>query len=449
MSTPNMSRSAYILSLSVENVRCFGPRQVLDLSDGKGKPAGWTIILGDNGSGKTTLLQCIAAMAPREVEYNDDIGAQAFVSHRGRDFPRDPKALLFRAPGETSSLQLQVLNASSTPQGEEYLSPWEFVETKSWPKGGNGHTSTSKGFVNSEPVVLCMAYGASRRMGKGSLSSDSPSDPVANLIDDDVPLVNAEEWLLQADYAAHSSSRPGAERRFEEVRQMLVNLLPDVSDLRIDGLDEERPKPAVEALTPFGWVPLKRLSLGYKTLIAWIVDLASRLYDAAPRSAAPLHTPAVVLIDEIDLHLHPTWQRKLMGYLSERFPNVQFIATAHSPLIVQAAQGANLAVLRRHRDHVVIDNDPGSVRGWRVDQILTSDLFGLVSARAPHLDPLIQERSGLLRKETLLPEDEARLDAIEEALKNLPYGIDADDIEAREFIKAYAEELRGEKGRSA
>src|SRR5215208_3433494 len=55
---------AYFLSLTVENVRCFGPKQTLDLSDGKGRPAQWTIILGDNGVGKTTLLQCLSMLLP-------------------------------------------------------------------------------------------------------------------------------------------------------------------------------------------------------------------------------------------------------------------------------------------------------------------------------------------------------------------------------------------------
>jgi transcriptional regulator with XRE-family HTH domain len=129
--------------------------------------------------------------------------------------------------------------------------------------------------------------------------------------------------------------------------------------------------------------------LGYKTLIAWMVDLASRMFDRYPDSPNPLAEPAVVLIDEIDLHLHPKWQRTLMSYLSERFPNTQFIATAHSPLVVQAASDANVVLLRREGDHVVIDNNMKDIHGWRVDQILTSDLFGLESARPPQLDPLL------------------------------------------------------------
>src|SRR5579884_4217068 len=56
---PPAPRGVYFLSLSLENTRCFGPKQALDLSDGKGKPAQWTILLGDNGTGKTTVLQAL------------------------------------------------------------------------------------------------------------------------------------------------------------------------------------------------------------------------------------------------------------------------------------------------------------------------------------------------------------------------------------------------------
>ncbi len=69
----------------------------------------------------------------------------------------------------------------------------------------------------------------------------------------------------------------------------------------------------------------------------------------------------MVLVDEIDLHLHPRWQRDLIGFLTARFPNAQFIATDHSPLIVQAAADANIALLRREGDHVVNDNNPETI----------------------------------------------------------------------------------------
>src|SRR5262249_20242655 len=160
-------------------------------------------------------------------------------------------------------------------------------------------------------------------------------------------------------------------------KDVLIRILPDVTDIRFTTPTQERPNPSVEFRTPYGWVPLRQLGYGYRTMIAWVVDFASRMVERYPDSPRPLAQPALALVDEIDLHVHPKWQRELIGFLTERFPNTQFIVTAHSPLIVQAATEANIALLKREGDHVVIENHPETIRGWRVDQILTSDLFGL------------------------------------------------------------------------
>ena len=441
------SHCTYFLSMEIENVRCFGPRQTLDLSDGEGGPARWTVLLGDNGVGKTTVLQWLVALSPR-VKTKKHNKTQVVT----------PSYLLLLMDGTLKSGLLSFCRKSDTKStGKSILiRRWNLSQPKldratratiTASYTADGHPSGGgSGFGpvwSDEPdyLMTLIAYGASRRMATTSLTDD-PTDAAASLFDDNAPLINAEEWLLQADYAAKSTESARARRRYDQVKSILVSILPDVDDLRIVGLDQQPPRPTVEAKTPYGWVSIRRLSLGYKALMAWMVDLAARLLDTYPDEENPLHGPAVVLVDEIDLHLHPTWQRKLMGYLSERFPNVQFIVTAHSPLIVQAAADANLAVLRREGDHVLIDNDPRSVRGWSVDQLLTSDLFGLQSARPPQLDKLLAERKELLRKDGLTAQDEERLSVIEAELEALPYGEDEDEIEARDLIRRFAASVK-------
>jgi predicted ATP-binding protein involved in virulence len=176
-----------------------------------------------------------------------------------------------------------------------------------------------------------------------------------------------------------------------------------------------------------------------------MVDLASRMFDRYPDSEYPLHEPAVVLVDEIDLHLHPKWQRDLMGFLTRLFPNTQFIATAHSPLVVQAASDANVVLLRREDDHVIIDNDVKAIHNWRVDQILTSDLFGLESARPPQLDGLLAERTEILSKARLTKKDRERLERIEEEIGSLPTGETPEDMEAMDVIRRAARRLKAEE----
>jgi predicted ATP-binding protein involved in virulence len=282
-------------------------------------------------------------------------------------------------------------------------------------------------------------------MGTTDLSEMQTGDTIISLFDDNATLINAEEWLLQADYAAKSlegEDRKRAEKRRDRIKDLLIRLLPDVSDLRFAPSRATPIRTAVQAQTPYGWVAIRDMSLGYRTLMTWMVDFASRLFERYPDSPDPLAEPAIALVDEIDLHLHPRWQRTLMAFLTDLFPNTQFIVSAHSPLVVQAATDANVVLLRREGDHVVIDNDVQSIKGWRVDQVLTSDLFSLESARPPQLDAALKERTRLLSKARLTAKDRTRLNELEAKIGSLPTGETPQDIEAMDIIRRAADLLK-------
>jgi hypothetical protein len=274
-------------------------------------------------------------------------------------------------------------------------------------------------------------------MGEGSLSDSGSDDPTASLFSDKADLRNPEEWLLRLDYAAAKPSnvRDQQKQRLAQVKELLLSILPEIEDIRFTNPGGTHPTPRAEFKTPYGWVPLRHLGYGYQTLITWVTDLASRMVERYPDSPNPLAEPAFVAVDEIDLHLHPVWQRKLMDFLTERFPNTQFVTTAHSPLVAQAAADANLAVLRREGDHVVIDNDVDNIRNWRIDQILTSDLFGLETARPPQIERLLAERNRLLDKPKLTAADQRRLKEIEAEIGDLPFGETAQERKEREEIR--------------
>jgi hypothetical protein len=431
----------YFLSLTLENVRCFGPSQTLQLSDGQGRPARWTVILGNNGMGKTTLLQALTTFEPALLggPYEED----NFYLPKGYLHPEQLFWSPIRHQAARSLLSVGLKAGMLMAEGDEKAQQ-DTIRYELTP-GGAGSRSTGiyEPFLN----LACYGYGATRRMGAGSLSAPKESHSNESLFFEDVPLRNAEEWLLQTDYAASKESleQGGAKERRDRIKQLLIDLLPEVSDIRFAAPDVSIPAARVEVQTPYGWVAMRNLSLGYRTLIAWMVDLASRMFERYPESANPLAEPAVVLVDEIDLHLHPKWQRQLIGYLTERFPNTQFIVTAHSPLVVQSAADANIVVLRREGDHVVIDNDVESIRGWRVDQILTSDLFGLDTARPPQIEEFLKERTALLSKPRLTPKDKARLRELESAIGPLPTGETKTEREALELIQRAAARLKDEQ----
>lgn len=444
---------AYFLSLTVENVRCFGsPAQTLDLSDGNDRPAQWTIILGDNGVGKTTVLRSLAGLTPDQTlllreekfeyvppRYTSDLLLRfAWEVFRGSDVQNIAKLSCNFAVG----VKLEELAKKA---GKFSASMQVIRLPDDLGLGRDLHSIRESGTQRGH--MYCCGYGATRAMSHTSLSDNELGDSLSSLFHDDVSLLNAEEWLLRSDYESKVSDK-GKERR-ELVRQALLRMLPEIEEIEVDYGSERvtkrqdgRFEPTVIFKTPYGWVRLQDLSLGYKTLIAWTVDFAARMFDRYPGSQNPLAEPAVCLVDEIDLHLHPTWQRKLIGYLTELFPNTQFIVTAHSPLIVQAAANANIVVLRREGDHVVIDNSVESLKGWSVDQILTSDLYGLVSERPPEYDAMLTERRRLLSKSRLTKKDRARLQELEAEVDKLPVGRTPEDIKAMEIIRRAAARLK-------
>lgn len=115
------------------------------------------------------------------------------------------------------------------------------------------------------------------------------------------------------------------------VRSAITTIFPDLSEPEI------KMNPLRFTIRKDGEVlSLDQLSDGYKTMLGLIVDLGARFATANPGLENPLEADAVVMIDEIDLHLHPTWQQRVIGDMIRTFPGTQFILTTHSPYIVEA-----------------------------------------------------------------------------------------------------------------
>jgi hypothetical protein len=412
---------SYFLSLELENVRCFSEKQTLDLSDGYGRPARWTILLGENGTGKTMILQLLVGF--------EEIPGGSPALEPERKPPRYIYETLFKI--DTILRDPSLRQASSTARFvcDDRMDSRAVRPAHSVTMTFREYGADYGGFLQDESPPICFAYGAGRRPGGTILDRSGASDPTESLFFDDARLINAEEWLLLLDYSASKSSGIQArqEQRLEMVKDVLIGILPDVTEIRFDPSSGVMPRPKVELKTPYGWVPLGQLGYGERTMIAWVVDLVARMIERYPDSPDPLAEPAVVLVDEIELHLHPKWQRDLIGYLTERFPNTQFIVTSHSPLIVQAAAGANLALLKRQGDHVIIENHPETLRGWRIDQVLTSELFGLETARPPDLEKLLERRKEILAKSRLTKADQKELEEINDQIGPIAPGESFDE----------------------
>lgn len=386
----------YIRSISLENVRCFGSKQTLYFTQNNqsdGEIAMWNVILGNNGTGKTTILEGISIL---HVTFYDEkevkwlkYGSYFSVKNR-KKYGRIGMGL-FDFNGYRYVLNDLNLNVQEA------------------------------GYINEKPEELgenkaqLFAYGAARKIGMLGVSEDSP-DYTLSLFDEQAVLLNAEKWLIDAEYLA-LKGEPHHQKRYELVKNTLQKLLKDeVSSFEIK---TENNVPKVYFKTYYGEVRLHELSLGYKTLIAWVTDFASGLIDTYSLSESPLDQPAICLVDEIDLHMHPQMQRNVMKFLRDTFPKTQFICTAHSPLIVQSGEDANIILLRRKGDEVEVVNDVDDAKNWRIDQILDSDLFENTSSYAPAVLQKINKRRAILLKDKPSKREKSELQKLDASLDNL------------------------------
>lgn len=130
-------------------------------------------------------------------------------------------------------------------------------------------------------------------------------------------------------------------------------------------------------------IPLSQMSDGYKSTISLIADIAYRMAVLNPQMGIDVieKTDGVILIDEVDLHLHPAWQHRILGDLQEIFPRVQFIVTTHAPAVISSAKSENLMILK---DYEVLDASV-EIYGNDVNSIL-KDIMG-----APDRNPAISK----------------------------------------------------------
>ena len=179
-------------------------------------------------------------------------------------------------------------------------------------------------------------------------------------------------------------------------------------------------------------IPLSQMSDGYKSTISLIADIAYRMAVLNPQMGIDVidKTDGVILIDEVDLHLHPAWQHRILGDLQEIFPRVQFIVTTHAPAVISSAKSENLVILK---DYEVIDAD-AEIYGNDVNSIL-KDIMG-VSERNPVIASMFNKFYSLL--------NDGQYDEAEKILDEIDGQRDYHDKEvAADRVKLKLERIRG------
>jgi energy-coupling factor transporter ATP-binding protein EcfA2 len=382
----------YIQKIRISDVRGF--REVdLDLSRPDGSFAGWTVLAGRNGSGKSTLLKAtaLAVVGPEAARAlqssfadwmragSSKAGIEAHLSV-SIDSPQDKASqaarLFFNRQGDKDE---PVLRSVDT----KYLSSLTYQELREILSADGARQN-----------LFLAAYGPYRRLSGHAVDAQrlmegpEPIARVVSLFREDASLVESVGWLREI-YLLRLENKPGAAELERAVLDLLDDgLLPD--GVRVDAVDSD----GLWVFQNDVRLPLRELSDGYRTIAALVMDIVRHLHksfgeleieqaeDQEGTFWKVLHA-GVVLIDEIDLHLHISWQKRVGFWLKRHFPNIQFLVTTHSPFICQAADPRGLIRLpapgeERHVAHVTDDLYNTIVNG-SIDDVILTELFGVES----------------------------------------------------------------------
>ena len=156
------------------------------------------------------------------------------------------------------------------------------------------------------------------------------------------------------------------------IRDVISSLLPEISNPRIElnplrfVVSQKSEEGRAEKLS------LNQLSGGYRIVLALAADLARRMAQGNPHMDDPLQSEAIVLIDEIELHLHPEWQQRILTDLMRTFPNAQFIVSTHSPQVLTTVEPQRIVELYRDGDNIAAGAPAGATYGAEAGDVLAA-----------------------------------------------------------------------------
>ena len=326
-----------IAQFSIRNYKCIKDLSV-DCRGEDGETRQWTVLLGENNTGKTNVLRALALLTPQKINFRTETDSEFNAACVPLGLLKSPDATVIAQVG-----------------GQE----WGFAP------GERAYASM--------PVDLHLyGYGVSRYPARTALS-EREARPGETLFNSNARLLDFQEWLLQLDYSQKSGSEK-SQKRLEKMHDLVrSDLFPGVTDFSFKKDGDNEHVVVVFSAGKDGDVRFEELGFGYQTSLTWLADLCKRLFELYPDAENPLHEEAVVLVDELDLHLHPKWQRDIVPTLSKVFPRVQFIVTTHSPHVLQSMEDVNLYVLRRNAESGEIEAERSretNFTGWTVEEIL-------------------------------------------------------------------------------
>ena len=392
----------FLKSIYMNNVKCFSDI-ALSFENENGDIRKRTLLLAENGMGKSTLLKAIALVTGGSDAITDLLGEPSdWVRYKTKGC--EISAVLVTREREEREIRLQIApedtRADVIRKNEQSL------------------TWLDETLNQKKEDYFVLGFGASRHLNtansrrtKTSEFTNKRAQRVATLFDPNATTTSLDSWAMDLDYL---ENRTG----LETVQKVLSNLLPEIKFHRID-------KQSGHLLfkTPDGIIPLHCLSDGYLAMAAWMGDLLFRvLENFDDLQEQPLAAKGLLLIDEVDLHLHPKRQRELFAFLDEWLPNFQFVVTTHSPMAAQQAGEGELHCLTRERRKIHLYPFSGAPNTLLLHQLVMSPAFGLDTDESKEVEDMKNRYRYLRDKVDLSSKEQKELSQLKASLTDLPIG---------------------------